>query len=88
MNLYEELRILENDALVNLSPECADRLICIGWIIVDVYRPNPMFIHNLQTYEDYFERWGTCYDRFWSMHRECMSICTPSLIDLETDSDH
>jgi hypothetical protein len=86
MNLYEELILLEQDAAYDLTPECSDRLIRIAWNIVHIYRPNATFTHKLQMFEDYFEHWGTCYERFWAMYHDCMDIFRPVSIEY-TDSE-
>lgn len=87
MNLYDQLVELERDARLAIIPEHMDRLILIAWDIGQAYTPDMNFLYKLQMLEDYFERWGVCYDRFWSVFDMCMKIVGPARAEYTGETD-
>lgn len=74
MEIYQEIVNLGQEAREDVVPEHVDRLILISWDIVRVMKPPVEFVTELQMLEDYFEQWGVCSRRFWSMYERCVKI--------------
>jgi hypothetical protein len=70
-----ELRRLVKDVNLNgIYPEHMDRLSLIAHDIIRIYTPMHTFMTSLSDFENHFERWGVCSDKFWEMHGMCCEV--------------